>query len=332
MRAIVFTQKNVVSIQELPDPHPSDDEVVVQVHASGICHTDIEVLRDNYGSSAFPVVPGHEYAGTIIEVGSKVKDIKVGDRVVVDPNFECGTCRSCQKGWTHLCETLKAYGVTHNGGFAERSLVKRSAVHDIGDMPFEIAALAEPMACVLNGLDAARANSAQNALVFGAGPIGLLLAIGMRVLGVKDVSVVDLNQDRLDFSKEMGFNPILANSSELDALHHSIDLVIDATGVPAVAAGLTNYIADGGVGSFFGVCPSDVSIEIKPFELFRRQLSLVGSHSLNHNIPQALEIIRSFGDDIGKLTTHKMTLEQVAEVLEGNAPKDSMKVQWASNL
>ncbi|MEP6433275.1 MAG: alcohol dehydrogenase catalytic domain-containing protein, partial [Lentilitoribacter sp.] len=295
MRAIVFTQKNVVSIQELPDPHPSNDEVVVQVHASGICHTDIEVLRGNYGSSAFPVVPGHEYAGTIVEVGAGVTGIKIGDRVVVDPNFECGKCRSCQKGWTHLCKDLKAYGVTHHGGFAEKSLVKSSAVHPIGDMPFEIAALAEPMACVLNGLDAAKAKIAQNALIFGAGPIGLLLAIGMRVQGVQDIYVVDLNQDRLDFTKSMSFNPVLANSSELEALRQGVDLVVDATGVPAVAESLTHYIADGGVGSFFGVCPSDVTIKIKPFELFRRQLSLVGSHSLNHNIPQALDIIRSFG-------------------------------------
>lgn len=332
MRAIVFTEKNVVSIKNLPNPHPADDEVVVEVHASGICGTDFEVLHGNYGSSKFPVVPGHEYAGVIIETGANVNGIKVGDRVVVDPNFECGQCRSCQKGWTHLCKGLKAYGVTHHGGFAERSLVKSPAAHPIGDMPFEIAALAEPMACVLNGLDAARAVIAQNALIFGAGPIGLLLAIGMHVQNVEDIYVVDLNQGRLDFARSMGFNPILANSYELEVLRHGMDLVVDATGAPTVAANLTNYIADGGVGSFFGVSPSDATIEIRPFELFRRQLSLVGSHSLNHNIPEALDIIRSFGHNISRLTTHKMSLEQVAEVLKGNPPKDSMKIQWGIGL
>jgi threonine dehydrogenase-like Zn-dependent dehydrogenase len=111
-------------------------------------------------------------------------------------------------------------------------------------------------------------------------------------------------------------------------MHQSFDLVADATGVPAVAEKLTQYMANGGVGLFFGVCPTNADITIKPFELFRRQLSLVGSHSLNHNIPKALDVIRTFGKDIGQLTTHKMSLEQVADVLKGNTPKDSMKIQW----
>jgi len=125
-------------------------------------------------------------------------------------------------------------------------------------MPFEIAALAEPLGCVLNGLEAAQSSRAENAMIFGAGPIGMLLALGLKAGGNK-----------------------------------SVDLVADATGVPAVAGKLTNYIANGGVGLFFGVCPSEAGIEISPFELFRRQLTLAGSHSLNHNIPEALSALGS---------------------------------------
>ena len=158
MQSIVFADKNQVAFTNLPDPKPGADEVVVDVRASGICHTDIEVLRGNYGTSAFPLVPGHEYAGEVSAVGADVTRVSVGDRVVVDPNIECGTCRACQRGWAHMCETLGAYGVTQNGGFADRSVVKASAVHSIGEMPFEIAALAEPLGCVLNGLEAAQSD------------------------------------------------------------------------------------------------------------------------------------------------------------------------------
>ena len=131
-----FTAKNEVQLTDLPDPTRGADEVVVEVKASGICHTDYEVLKDNYGTGAFPVVPGHEYAGLVVEVGQSVSNISTGDRVVVDPNLECGTCRACKRGWAHLCENLGAYGVTTHGGFAELSVVKATAVHPIGDMSF----------------------------------------------------------------------------------------------------------------------------------------------------------------------------------------------------
>jgi len=117
MKAIVFTGAHQVEVTDLPDPKPGPSDVVVEVKASGICHTDFEVLKDNYGTGAFPVVPGHEYAGVIAELGENVTGLRVGDRVVVDPNLECGTCRSCKRGWAHLCENLGAYGVTTHGGW-----------------------------------------------------------------------------------------------------------------------------------------------------------------------------------------------------------------------
>ena len=327
MQAVLFTGRDEVALADVPDPHPGPGEVVVEVHASGICHTDIEVLRGNYGTSAFPVVPGHEYAGVIAELGEGVEGLRVGDRVVVDPNLECGSCRACRKGWAHLCEALGAYGVTRHGGFADRSLVRSAAVLPIGDMAFEIAALAEPLGCVLNGLEAARAERATNALIFGAGPIGLLLAIGMKVAGVRDIALVDLDESRLAFAESFGFGAVAAGSADLEAWREATDLVADATGVTAVAGNLIRYVASGGTGLFFGVCPSDARIEIAPFELFRRQITLAGSHSLNHNIPQALSALRAFGDDIGRLVSHRLPLDEVAKVFDGKAPRGSLKIQ-----
>ena len=328
MKAIIFQQQNEVVVSELSDPEPAPGEVVIEVHASGICGTDLEVLHGNYGTSAFPVVPGHEYAGEIVALGSEVSSFSIGDRVVVDPNFECQECRACQKGWAHLCDDLKAYGVTTHGGFAELSCVSAGAVHSIGDMSYEMAALAEPLGCVLNGLSASSAENAENALIFGAGPIGLLLGVGMKVAGIADISFVDLEPARLEFAESFGFKPIAANSSELSGLHQRLDLVVDATGVPAVAGGIVNYIANGGTGLFFGVCPSEARIEIAPFELFRRQITLAGSHSLNHNIPKALETLRSFGEDVSRLVSHRLSLDEVASLLAGDARGDSLKIQY----
>jgi 2-desacetyl-2-hydroxyethyl bacteriochlorophyllide A dehydrogenase len=327
MRAILFTGKDQVSLTEIPIPRPGPGEVVVEVHASGICHTDIEVLRGNYGSSAFPVVPGHEYSGVVAEVGPNVDGLEIGGRVVVDPNLECGKCRACRRGWTHLCDALEAYGVTRQGGFAERSLVKSSRAHKIGDMPFEIAALAEPLGCVLNGLEAAQAKRARNALIFGAGPIGLLLAIGLKVSGVEDIALVDVNDARLELAESFGFQTVAAGSADITERRESADLAADATGAPAVAADLIRYIANGGAGLFFGVCPSDVHIKIAPFELFRRQITLAGSHSLNHNIPHALSALNSFGEDIARLVSHRLPIDEIAKVFDGEVPNKSLKIQ-----
>lgn len=329
MRAIQFSGRNEVSLRDLPDPRPGPGEVVVDVRASGICHTDIEVLRGNYGNSAFPLVPGHEYAGEIAELGPDVEGWNVGDRVVVDPNLECGKCRACRRGWAHLCEALGAYGVTRNGGFAEKSVVRAGAVHSIGEMPFDVAALAEPIGCVLNGLDAAQADRAGSALIFGAGPMGMLLALGLRTSGATDIALVDIDETRLELAGSFGFTPVASDSPDLEARRESMDFVADATGVPAVASGLTRYIANGGVGLFFGVCPADSRIQIAPFDLFRRQITLAGSHSLNHNIPQALTALKAIGDDVVRLVSHKLPFREIARIFEGKAPKGSLKIQCA---
>jgi len=327
MKAINYPARGEVSFDRLADPMAGEGEAVVKVKTSGICHTDFEVLNANYGTSAFPVVPGHEYAGVVVDLGLGVSDVTIGQRVVVDPNIECGTCRACRRGWAHLCEKLGAYGVTENGGFAEFSVVKASALLPIGDMDFNVAALAEPMGCVLNGVEAVHDVGMKDTLIFGAGPMGLLMAIALKTRGMAEITFVDIDEARLDLAGSFGFSGIASGSAELQNLRHGVDLAIDATGVPAVAGGLVDYIANGGRGLFFGVCPSDAQIEISPFEVFRRQLTLAGSHSLNHNIPAALETIATYGPDIARVVSHQMSLKDIAAVLSSKPPRGSLKIQ-----
>ena len=331
MKAVVFTGKNEVQFTELPDPKPRSGEVVVEVKASGICHTDYEVLKDNYGTGAFPVVPGHEYAGVVVEVGPDVRSVSVGDRVAVDPNLECGTCRACRCGWAHLCENLGAYGVTTHGGFAEFSVVKAFAVHPIEAMTFLQAALAEPMGCVLNGVDAVHAPWKEEALIFGAGPMGLLMGLALKAEGIAKVAFVDLAESRLELAASFGFDAVAVGSADLEKWHHRADLAVEATGVPAVASGLTSYMTNGGKGLFFDVCPSSAKIDVSPFEVFRRQLTLAGSHSLNHNNPRSLEVIAGLGSEIDRAVSHRLPLQEIAKVLSTTPPKDSLKVQWTTD-
>ncbi len=336
MEAINYTSLGVAALADLPMPELGPGQALIRVKASGLCHTDIDVLHGRYGEGHFPVVPGHEYAGVVEAVADDVRSVKVGARVVVDPNLSCGHCDACRKGLGNLCRTLKAYGVTQNGGFAACSAVDAAHVHDIGDMPFELAALAEPLACVLNGLGSAGLRTGptgtQAALVFGAGPIGLLLALSLKAEGVPAVTVADLNETRLAFAESLGLKAVVAGSSELAGCRRQFDFVADATGIPAVVEGMIDFTADGGTALVFGVCAPDARISIAPFEIFRRQLKLVGSHSLNGTITDALEILRRDGERMGRLVSHRLALAEVVPFLTSPS-KDAatMKVQYVAD-
>ncbi|MBT8455582.1 MAG: alcohol dehydrogenase catalytic domain-containing protein [Rhodobacteraceae bacterium] len=327
MKAIVFPQKDWVEVTEAADPVVAPGKVVVRVRASGLCHTDLDVMHSNYGPSAFPLIPGHEFAGEVAAIGSGVTGLAEGDRVVIDPNLECGECAACLRGWAHLCETLGAYGVSTDGGFADYCAVRADRVHPIGDMPFDIAALAEPMGCALNALSPLEGRIVERAVIFGTGPMGLLLGLALRVLGAAEVNMVDLDPGRLDLARGLGLSGVASGSGALAVHERSCDLAVDATGVPAVAARLLHYVANGGAALFFGVCPQDARIEISPFEVFRRQLALFGTHSLNHNIPAALDTLAAIGPRVAEVVTHRMTAEDVAAVMAGHKPPGSLKIQ-----
>jgi threonine dehydrogenase-like Zn-dependent dehydrogenase len=329
MEALYFPARGDVAVGERDEPVAGPGEVVVAVRASGICHTDLEVMKGNYGASAFPLIPGHEFAGEIVEIGPGVSGLSVGDRVVIDPNLECGHCAACKRGWAHLCETLGAYGVTVNGGFAERSVVRADRVHPIGDISFVMAALAEPMGCALTGLEPLEGRVVERAVIFGAGPMGLLIGMALRARGLSEVCMVDLDEGRLGLAEKQGLKGMHGQSSDLERLRHGCDLAVDATGVIEVAQGLTGYMSNGGNALIFGICPPDSCIEISPFEVFRRQLTIFGTHSLNHNIPQALSLISEIGPSIEGVVTHRLGLADIAEVMKSHPPARSMKVQYA---
>ena len=335
MKAIRFTAAGVAGMAELEMPTIKPGHALVRVRAAGLCHTDIEVLHGRYSEGAFPLVPGHEYAGTVEVVASDVTTVKPGDRVAVDPNIPCGHCPACRKGLTNLCASLKAYGVTENGGFAEFSMVAVDHLHGIGDLGFATAALAEPLACVLNGLGSAGIEAGKTipgtALVFGAGPIGLLLALLLRAKGVASVAVADISEQRLAFAEALGLEPLVSGSQELAARARSFDFVADATGVAKVVEGMIGFTADGGTALVFGVCAPDARISVAPFEIFRRQIRLAGSHSLNRNIPQALDILSQDGGAMARLVSHQLPLSELLPFFtKGGSDPATMKVQFSA--
>lgn len=334
MEAICYTEKGVAVTKALPLPELRPGHALVRVRAAGLCHTDIDVLHGRYGEGRFPLVPCHEYAGVVEAVAGDVSRLAVGARVVIDPNLPCGTCRACLKGLTNLCRELKAYGVTEDGGFAEYSLVRTDHLYDIGNLDFHLAALAEPLACVLNGLGSAGLQAGpkgtETALVFGAGPIGLLLALSLKAEGVVSVTVADINEGRLAFAAGLGLETAVSGSQALAERRRAFDFVADATGIARVVEGMIDFAADGGTVLVFGVCAPDQRISIAPFEIFRRQIRFAGSHSLNRNIPEALAILKRDEGAMAQLVSHRLPLGEVLPyITKKSADPATMKVQFS---
>ena len=217
--------------------------------------------------------------------------------------------------------------MTRDGGFAEHAVVATDKLRPIGDLPFHVAALAEPLACVLNGLRQAGTDRVERALVLGAGPIGLLMALALRGRGVAHVALAERDDARLAFAEGLGFAVHPAGSGALARERHGFDLVVEATGAAPVAEGALEHAADGGAVLIFGVASRDARIAVSPFEVFRRQLRLVGSHSLNGYIDEALDLLRASPDVFARLVSERVPLRDVAAFLTGEA-RARIKVQF----
>ena len=328
MEALVFKQQGDARIADIADPVPAAGEVLVKVAATGICHTDLDILHGRY-LSAYPVVPGHEIAGTVVALGASVSDIAVGARVAIDPMIPCGHCRSCRAGRPSLCANLQAYGATTNGGFAPFVSVAAANVHSVGELPFHVAALAEPVGCVMHGIDRARVELGMRALVFGAGPIGLMMMMGLQSRGVSDVTMVDLEATRRQLALELGAEAAVDGSRiEPADLGDGFDLVVDCTGVAEVAGRMPSFARDGATILFFGVCSPAKRIEISPYEIFRRELILIGSHAVSNNLPDAISVLMQLGAKAEALVSHRMPLAGVAEQMISPLKTGTMKIQY----
>ncbi|BCL73650.1 zinc-binding dehydrogenase (plasmid) [Vibrio nigripulchritudo] len=321
MDAIQITHIGHSQTCDLQKPMPKGDEVLIRVGTAGLCHTDIDILKGNYAGE-YPVVPGHEFSGQVIATGENVTSIKNGDRVAIDPLLPCQTCEQCQKGNVNLCEHFKAYGLTSPGGFAEYVAINESNCHPIGDMPYEVASLAEPFSCVFHSVDRLQLLAGDSAIVFGAGPMGLMMTLALKHRGVGHLVMVDPNTSRLENALTMGADEAIAAPDD-----RQFDLVIDCSGAPQVCEHLTDLAKNGGKVLFFGVCDPKVTVAVSPYDIFRKELTLLGSHSLRGNLADSLSFLDKNRESALKLVTHRISLKEMQDLLTTPAHDGRMKTQ-----
>jgi L-iditol 2-dehydrogenase len=324
MKAAVIKKPGVVEVEEVQTPTPAQGEVLLKVEACAICGTDQRVLSGEKHVDV-PIV-GHEITGRVTDIGPGVKNVKKGDRFIVQTVIGCGQCSMCKKHRENLCEKgFRAIGYQFNGGFAEYMIMPKVGVDQgcLIPVPESLSAedgtLIEPLSCCVNGMKYIPLEGMEHVLIFGGGIIGVLNGLVAKARGAKTVTIMDVSKERLDLLKKIGL-PFdnLVNSRENDpekwvAEHtggRGVDAVVVAASVKALFTVGIKLLARAGHISIFAGMPKSAPVEPTDLNLIHyRELNVHGANS--SAIASYLEA-RDFivkGKINGKpLVTHKFSL------------------------
>lgn len=316
MRVAMYYSNRDVRLEEIPVPSIGPGELLVRVHASGICGTDV---MEWYRIQKAPLVLGHEIAGEVTGVGEGVEPFRIGDRVFVSHHVPCNRCRYCLSGHHSVCDTLRQ---THfdPGGFAEYIRVPKINV-ELGTFPlpdgvsFEEGSFIEPLGCVARGQRFARLTAGQSVLVIGSGISGLLHVQLARSRGASPVVATDVNEFRLKAAREFGADVTIHAGEDVPARLREVnsgrlaDLVIVCTGSMAGVQQAIQSVERGGTILFFAPTAAGVPVPIPLYEFWRNEITVTTSYAASpYDVTEAIELIRARSVRVREMVTHRLGL------------------------
>ena len=325
MKAAVISGVGQVEVTTVDDPTPQRRQVVVDVSACGLCGTDLHILQGEFAPT-LPVIPGHEFAGVVAEIGSDVTEVSVGDRVAVAPSLYCFECRYCRSGRNNLCERWGGIGVSTAGGAAEFAVAPVANCVKLPDhVRTEDAALIEPLSCAVRGYDVLRSQLASSVLIYGSGTMGLMMLELGKLTGAASIEVVDLNEERLATARQLGCTAVATSADELDRA--GWDVVIDATGnARAIQDGL-GRVAKGGTFLQFGVADYAARVEIDPYKIYNQEITITGSMAVLHSYERAADLFANGALDPEIFISDRLPLDDYAAALEQFKAGKGRKIQ-----
>lgn len=337
MKALVFHEPGRIGVEDVAEPKPGPGEALLNVAATAICHSDIRVYRGQ--KHARPgVIPGHEIAGTIAEVGSDVAGLSVGDRVVVCPIVACGRCQFCLSGRRHRCSQRRTLGYDEHGGLAERLLVPASLV-SLGHLlpapaglSLERAALTEPLACVLNSLETCGAVIGRSLAIVGGGPMGLLHLLLASSMGVEPIIVSEPDAERAEVARRMGATAVIdSREQELSTAVRELtnglgaDAVVVTAGLPEVLEQSLASVRRQGVVSLFAGFPPDTSVPFDPNTVHYAEIRLTGSQNAPPELYRRVLLMLPRLPEVDSITTHRFALNDAAEAYQVRLRNEGLK-------
>lgn len=324
MKAAVYRPGLPLQIEERQAPEPGPGEVRVRIVRAGVCGTDRHILEGGFPARA-GVILGHESAGIVDALGRGVDGLAPGDTVALDPNRPCHRCRACRGGRGHLCTRLESLGVTRDGGFAPFTVAPAESVYALpaGLTPAE-ASLAEPLSCCIHGVDVLSPRLGDHAVVLGLGAIGLMIVQLLRARGVSRILGVDPDAARRRRAEAL-LEEVLAPSDLDPASAGPREVVVEASGAPRALEQALSLVDDGGSVLQFGVMDPSVRVPLSPYDLFRREIRLVGAFTNPQTFARALETLARRIVDPDTILGDDLELEELPAYLAGSVHPGGLK-------
>lgn len=332
MLAAVFQGEGKLTLKEVPVPRlERDDQVLLKVEAVSICGTDVHICAVPPGYIATPnTILGHEFVGTVVAKGSAVEHFRIGDHAVVNPNDYCGVCTFCRKNLPNECENIAALGIHVDGAFAEFTRVSAKVAYPISkEVPVEHGAFAEPLACVVNGTQKVCVKPGETAVVIGAGPIGLIMAMMFRTSGAAQVIVAEKAPFRVEHARRMGIGRVVDVSAEslkevvVAETGIGADVVADVTGSQLATA--VDCARKGGKVLVFGVNTKAV-VDVRQCDITFKELQVLGTWLANATFPEAVRVLEGRLLDIDALITDTIPLTEIHRGLATLARGEAVKI------
>jgi len=332
MKAAIFYQPFDARIEERLQPQPGPGQLLVEVGVCGVCGTDRHIYEGSY-PARLPVVPGHEFAGVVVETGPGVERFKIGDRVTVDPNIPCGMCHFCRSGRPHFCVENQTIGQHLDGAYAPFTLAPVENAYLLPEvMTLEQGAMTEPVACGVHGIDRAQVHPGATVVVLGAGPVGLILMQLARAAGAGKIIVSEPKDMRRSLALELGadyaIDPRADSLPDLVRRHapYGAELVIEAAGVAETTRQALELVQPTGTVLVFGAADPKDEIRIHPYNLYRYELSIIGTFVLPYTMDRSLKLIASGRVKVDPLFSHRLPVEQTVKAMDLMASGEAVKI------
>ena len=327
MRAVVVSGAEQFGVESVADPTPGPNDVVVAVDSCGVCGTDLHIVDGDYPAATFPVIPGHEIAGTVVATGASVPKAMEGRFVVVDPVVACDYCPDCRSGHPNLCRHWQGYGVTLPGGFADYVRVRAVDVQELpSTIPHRWATLVEPLSCVLHAMDRmGSVRPGDSVLVIGAGPTGLMISQILTAAGAL-VDVVERKEDRKSRALKFGARRVGADIADIDQ-PDGWHVVIEATGSTGGFEDGLRAVRRAGRLHVFGVSSPGALAAVSPYDIFARELTISGSQSLQHTLHRAVGVLAAGLLDGNAFVTNRIGIADAAKAFDLVRRGDGLKTQ-----